>query len=349
MNNIEQTIIEKYLILNNDGHYKINPKYQQWKLIDNNMKNYLLNKFHYDEVTIKPSECFYLILNNLSNRPLCPICGKPIILKKFSLGYQRYCSNECKYSKSAQHEIQEKMKNTCQQRYNVNNPMQNQFIKEKSIQNNKNTLYDKYGVYSNFQIPEVREKIKNAVKEKTGFIYAFNNKEKVKNTIRSKYNADNVFQVPEIKDKINNSKKLHNTFNTSKYEKELYQLLLTLFNKDDIEQQYKSIKYPFHTDFYIKSLDLYIELQKSWTHGIQPFDEKNEKNLKILSQWLDKSEKSLYYKNAICTWTIRDVKKRNIAKQNKLNYLELFDIKDKNKIINTILSFNNESNIQIYI
>ena len=45
-----------------------------------------------------------------------------------------------------------------------------------------------------------------------------------------------------------------------------------------------------------------------------------------------KSKNSGYYQNAINTWTIRDVNKRNIAKQNNLNYLEIFS-KDLNIVI----------------
>ena len=40
-----------------------------------------------------------------------------------------------------------------------------------------------------------------------------------------------------------------------------------------------------------------------------------------------KSKNSPYYLDAIKTWTIRDVNKRKIAKENKLNYLEIFSCK----------------------
>lgn len=36
--------------------------------------------------------------------------------------------------------------------------------------------------------------------------------------------------------------------------------------------QYKSSVYPWHCDFYIKELDLYIEYQGYYTHGNHPFD-----------------------------------------------------------------------------
>jgi len=37
-----------------------------------------------------------------------------------------------------------------------------------------------------------------------------------------------------------------------------------------------------------------------------------------------KSKNTKYYNVAIEVWTQRDVNKRNVAKENKLNYLEIF-------------------------
>ena len=62
--------------------------------------------------------------------------------------------------------------------------------------------------------------------------------------------------------------------------------------------------------------------------------------------YCNKSEKkrkhqlSKYYNNAYQTWVIRDVTKRNIAKQNKLNYHEIFSIKFA-EIIEIILNLLN--------
>ena len=55
-----------------------------------------------------------------------------------------------------------------------------------------------------------------------------------------------------------------------------------------------------------------------------------------LKEWKQKAVTSDYYKRAIVTWTISDVKKRNIAKENKLNYIELWDL---NNIENLMLNF----------
>ena len=99
--------------------------------------------------------------------------------------------------------------------------------------------------------------------------------------------------------------------------------MLSQFSLDDIIREYKSIEYPYNCDFYIKSLNLYIECNFHWTHGGHSYDSENLEDLEIIEKW--KSKKSKYYNNAITTWTVRDVRKRNIAKKNNLNYIEFFD------------------------
>ena len=98
-------------------------------------------------------------------------------------------------------------------------------------------------------------------------------------------------------------------------------------------RQYKSDEYPFCCDFYIPSINLYIECNFSWTHGGHSYDKDNEEDQLILEKWKEKNTK--YYDNAINTWTIRDVRKRNIAKQNNLNYIEFWNLNElKNWLYN---------------
>ena len=85
-------------------------------------------------------------------------------------------------------------------------------------------------------------------------------------------------------------------------------------------------KYPFNCDFYIPEIDTWIEYQGLWTHGEHPFNKNSDKEkLELLKE---KSKTSDYYKGAIETWTIRDPLKRKIAKKNRLNYLEFFNMKE---------------------
>lgn len=120
--------------------------------------------------------------------------------------------------------------------------------------------------------------------------------------------------------KICKTKDKNNSFNTSRIEEKFYNYLRTVFEESDIFRQYLDDRYPFYCDFYIKSLDLFIELNISWTHGGHSFDADNINDQKQLLYWQQRALKSAYYQNAITTWTIRDVKKMAAAKMNNLNY-----------------------------
>lgn len=121
------------------------------------------------------------------------------------------------------------------------------------------------------------------------------------------------------------TKRKNNTFHTSKVEDEYYLKLVAKYGVENIIRQYKDKeRYPFCCDFYIKSEDLFIELNAHWTHGSKHYDPEDDFCKKQLQEWLSKSKTSKYYERAINTWTILDVNKYTIAKQNKLNYLVIY-------------------------
>ena len=74
---------------------------------------------------------------------------------------------------------------------------------------------------------------------------------------------------------------------------------------------------------YIPKYDLYIEYQGFWTHNDFPYNNDNKCN-KILNIWKNKSLNDNFFKSAINCWTISDVKQTNMAKENKLNWIEFF-------------------------
>lgn len=119
--------------------------------------------------------------------------------------------------------------------------------------------------------------------------------------------------------KRHNTMKKNNSFNKSCAEEQYYEYLLSIYSKEDIVRQYKSLTYPFACDFYIKSEDKYIECNFNWTHGPHPFDEYNNGDIQLLEKWKSKSTGKNYYSQAIYVWTDLDVRKRQIASQNKLN------------------------------
>ena len=119
--------------------------------------------------------------------------------------------------------------------------------------------------------------------------------------------------------------KVNNSFNRSKPEDLYYEYLLSIYDEDDIIRQYKSKAYPFNCDFYIKSEDLYIECNYSWTHGGHPYNPNSIKDNIKLANWSTKAWTSDYYKNAIYTWTGLDVRKQKMARRNNLNYKIIYE------------------------
>ena len=147
-------------------------------------------------------------------------------------------------------------------------------------------------------------------------------------TKTEQYRQNYLDNLKNYKEKEYNTKKKNNSFNISKPEDKSYAILKEYY--PDIVSQYKDNRYPFACDFYIPSLDLFIECNYHWTHGGKPY-EGTEDDKQIVEKWKAKGTK--FYINAIQTWTVRDVNKRNIAKQNKLNYIEVWNIKEIKKLL----------------
>ena len=94
-----------------------------------------------------------------------------------------------------------------------------------------------------------------------------------------RYGVTTPLKSQEIKAKQLNTLRKHKTFNTSKQEKDYYNYLVNKYGKDDVLYQYTDSRYPYSCDFYIKSKDLFIELNLHWTHGGHPFDKNNAEDL----------------------------------------------------------------------
>lgn len=106
---------------------------------------------------------------------------------------------------------------------------------------------------------------------------------------------------------------------TSKEEQELFKAIQK--KHPDCMIHYMSHEYPWLCDFYIPSLDLYIEYQGFPTHGGHPYDPNNQKD-QIVAEQLKQKFKT----NKVFTKT--DPEKRAKAKENNLNYIEWWNIKE---------------------
>lgn len=233
--------------------------------------------------------------------------------------------------------IKNKIKETNKQKYGVEYASQLEEVKQKV----RSTCLQKYGVEYYMQLPEEREKIryifsqpeirlksKETIRKKYGVEFISQSpiiKEKFKATCLKKYGVEHVLQNPEFLKKVQNTKRKNNSFNTSKIETDFKEYLLS--KGFEIKTQYTSHLYPFHCDFYISSLDLYIEINGTWTHGKHRFNPENEEDIKLVEYW--RSKNTPFYTSAITTWTIRDVKKFETAEKNNLKYLVIYSNKLK--------------------
>ena len=126
--------------------------------------------------------------------------------------------------------------------------------------------------------------------------------------------------IKERAQKEYETKKKNNTFNTSAPEELYYSYLKEKYGEENVKRQYSDSRYPFRCDFYISSEDLFIELNLSWTHGGKLFDINSSDDLEKIERWKNKAQTSDFYKNAIETWTVRDVIKYNTFIKNNLNF-----------------------------
>ena len=362
-------IICKYFI-NENG--TLSKKYSQYKFVSKkypNIYNYLTTRFN-DSTCIR--ETVYRIKYHFEVRPVCKYCGCEVsFLGNIHKLFSDHCSQRCS---SLDKDVQQKTKQTYMNKYGVecsaqletnvfktNNPSKNEESVKKrratslklyggvfNIERCKETWIKKYGVDNPWKSNEIQNKCKETWIRK----YEVDNpmksefiREKGKQTCFEKYGVEYYQQSKMFIDNIDwekrntksiNTKRINNSFNNSKPEDLCYTILLKKY--PDTIRQYKSKEYPFLCDFYIPSINMYIEFQGSQYHHGHPFNENNiddinELNkLKYLESEKLKTNRKTQYTKIIYTWTDLDIRKRNIAKQNKLNFIEIWNINDIYKI-----------------
>ena len=231
-------------------------------------------------------------------------------------------------------DAKEKQRKTCLEKYGVENSFQSEKVRQKYKENYKR----KYGVENPFQNEIIKEKIKQTCLEKYGVDKASKSdlvKEKCKQTCLEKYGSSSPMKNSYIVNKSINKRIQNNTWSTSKPEEELYLYIKERF--PSVKRQYKDKeRYPYFCDFYIPELDLFLELNGMWTHGKHPYNMNLEEDNSILNIWKEKSKEYPMYLSAIKTWTINDVNKRNKAKENHLNFKEVWNLDEGKEFINKL-------------
>lgn len=195
-------------------------------------------------------------------------------------------------------------------------------------QNLLDTNIKLYGVDNYTKTQEYKDKYKQTVMDKYGVSHYSKSdefSEKYKSTMIAKYGVDNYAKSDEYQERLPEIMKLNyetrrknGSFNTSKPETDMGLMLKTIFGEDDVLEQYDEERYPFMCDFYIKSRDMFIELNATWTHG-KHWCGSGPNDNDVCNVWSKKGTD--YYDKAVKTFCESDVLKRNTAKNNNLNYL----------------------------
>ncbi len=222
-------------------------------------------------------------------------------------------------------DVQTKIKQTCLNRYGVpswaqsdegkyvlHTMMSSEAVKQRVVDG----YIAKYGVDHYMKTEEGRKKLQESMLD-------VEHQHNARQGLIDKYGVHAAALIPGVNEKAWATKRRNGTFNTSKPEETLYGLLCDVFGCEDIVRQYfDEARYPFHCDFYIKSLNMFVELNASWTHGAHWFDETNPDDVALLAEWKRRAlqKGSYYYQQAIDMWTVRDLHKRAIAEKNHLNY-----------------------------
>lgn len=222
----------------------------------------------------------------------------------------------------------------------------------RNLEKAKQTLYKNNGVYHNSQLPNFAENVKNTKLVRYGDPN-YNNIQKAKNTFKAKYGVEWNSQTQQWKDSMKNNKeermkKCYETYKKNGSFKSVSGPELRAFDKllkkfpDTVHTYRDSKRYPFNCDFYIPSLDLFIECHFGLFHNGKAFDKTNKEHLEELNKLQNLAQEKRKIKIAnrydgiIYNWTILDPKKLATFKNNNLNYKIFYTEKEFNDWFNTL-------------
>lgn len=184
---------------------------------------------------------------------------------------------------------------TVMNRYGVSNVMQDDGIKQHLFETNMT----KYGAVSPFGVQGIRERI-------------------VDMRCRTVAEAMRVYkQTGKLDEQM---------FKQSPQEFAAMYMLAERFGRGNVYWQYgvhpSDARYPYNCDFYIKSADLFIEMNGHYCHGSHWFDPTSPDDALRVKHLLEGGKRG---QNAVDVWTRTDVMKRATAKASGIRYLVFWD------------------------
>lgn len=243
------------------------------------------------------------------NEDICPVCGNKNKFINLNAGYNRVCSVSCGQKHP---DTRKKIETTNICKYGKSTPLITESSLDKShnkyaMNKKRQTMINKYGYSNSFCTIETQRKVQNTMIKR----YGSKNPMVCNKNIFAKYNG--------TRSSYESIVKLALEENNIQFEYE--------YNKDK--------RYPYYCDFYLPDKDLFVEINGYWMHNNHWFDETSKEDIKILQLWQEKAISSTRMQSAINVWTIKDIEKRNCAKNNKLNYVVLWTLEDIYNWINS--------------
>ena len=178
----------------------------------------LWNKINEVLFDIPFKEKFYLLENSLFELPKCE-CGNSVNFVDMIKGYREFCSKRCMYDSN---KLKDKRKDTCIEKWGVDNPSKSNQVKKKVIETNiekfghewatksdeiktkiKDKFIENWGVDNPSKIKEVRDRAKETMFERFGVEYAMHSdeiKKRVKNKFIENWGVDNPSKIKEVRD-----------------------------------------------------------------------------------------------------------------------------------------------------
>jgi hypothetical protein len=237
----------------------------------------------------------YCIFNNIAEIPQCSRrdCDNSVKFSRSSEGFYNYCSERCARKSSMTAEVRQKISNALRGK-----PLSEE-TKRKMSEAHKGKRFSE----------ETRKKLSEALKGREGSmlgrLFSKEHRRKISESNKGRRVSDKtkkllstVHNSSRTKLKMLNTKKRNGSLGKSELENKLFKYLNKTY--PDLKRNYRSELYPFSCDYYIPSLDLYIELQANWTHGLRAFDPKNKDCVEKLNQWNQKALTSKYYRK-VCS------------------------------------------------
>ena len=270
----------------------------------------------------------------------------PVLAEKFRAGMQRNHGVDYTMQSKA---LKLKAEETCFKHYNVRNSGSSPIV----IARRYETMTLKYGAPFALQVPRFKDKQRATMTLKYGAPFSLQSpilkpiidatvfrkygvavstqhpdvKAKVRETNKRRYGVEYLMQSEAFRRKAMATKRAAGTFNSSAGEDELYGLLVAKFGESDVIRQYYSDLYPYDCDFYIKSRDMYIELNAFKGHNRHWFGSFELDDVEAAGWKSMVKRPDDFYNTTLNVWVSSDVEKRKTARENNLNYVVFWDYK----------------------